>query len=157
MKIPEIRDNLLFYPNNSIYKIGNKIRYIEYEYNNGKEFHYFFGPVIGRIANDIGGFKRGKSIEFLAKPLINSEITEHDAREYIQELIGNQLLISEIEPNVSGRDFLDTLISTFRRIEIKEEMLTLISIKLELEKLDQQFGNKISMYSEIEELVKNLK
>lgn len=89
--------------------------------------------------------------------MINSEITEHDAREYIQELIGNQLLISEIEPNVSGRDFLDTLISTFRRIEIKEEMLTLISIKLELEKLDQQFGNKISMYSEIEELVKKFK
>ena len=101
--------------------------------------------------------KEGKSIEFLTKPLVNSEITEHDAREYIQELIENQLLISEIEPNVSGRDFLDTLISTFRRIEIKEEMLTLLSIKLELEKLDQQFGNKISMYSKVEELIENLK
>jgi hypothetical protein len=37
LKIPEIRDNLLFYPNNSIYQIGNKIRYIEYECNNGKK------------------------------------------------------------------------------------------------------------------------
>lgn len=98
-----------------------------------KRISLFLQPVIGRIANDIEASKEGKSIEFLTKPLVNSEITEHDAREYIQELIENQLLISEIEPNVSGRDFLDTLISTFRRIEIKEEMLTLLSIKLELE------------------------
>lgn len=158
LKIPEIRDNLLFYPNNSIYKIGNKIRYIEYEYNKGKKnFTISSAPLSEELQMILEASKEGKSIEFLTKPLVNSEITEHDAREYIQELIENQLLISEIEPNVSGRDFLDTLISTFRRIEIKEEMLTLLSIKLELEKLDQQFGNKISMYSKVEELIEKFK
>jgi hypothetical protein len=45
-------------------------------------------------------------MQSLIKSLVNSEITEYDAREYIQELIENQLLISEIEPNVSEGTFL---------------------------------------------------
>lgn len=158
LKISEIRDNLLFYPNNSIYQIGNRIRYIEYGYNNGnRNFSISSAPLSEELQFILDTSKEGKSIKSLIESLVNSDITEHDAREYIQELIENQLLISEIEPNVSGRDFLDTLISTFGRIEIKEEMLTLISIKLELEKLDQQFGNKISMYSKVEELIKKFK
>ncbi|AVF49565.1 lantibiotic dehydratase [Elizabethkingia anophelis] len=158
LKIPEIRDNLLFYPNNSIYQIGNKIRYIEYECNNGKKsYSISSAPLSEELKLILEASKNGENMQSLIKSLVNSEITEYDAREYIQELIENQLLISEIEPNVSGRDFLDTLISIFKRIEAKEQISVLTSIKLELEKLDQQFGNGISMYSKIEELIKKFK
>jgi hypothetical protein len=72
-------------------------------------------------------------------------------------LIDNQVLVSELEPNVSGRDFLDTLISVLSRIEAKNETSVLISIKNKLTELDLKIGNQVSLYSEIEDLIKSFK
>jgi len=156
VKTPKIADQLLFYPNNSIYKLGNKIRYIEYQQLDGKREHIISSALISDELKSILDFsKPGKTIHQISKILINAEITIEDAAEFVEELINNQILVSELEPNVSGKDFLDTIISVLNRIKAEKEVEILILIKKKLEELDQEITNPICKYAEVEGLIKS--
>ncbi|KIC64801.1 lantibiotic dehydratase family protein [Chryseobacterium taiwanense] len=157
VNVPEIRNKLSFYPNNSIYIVGRKIRYIEYEYNNGKREYIISSAPISRELQEILEFsKQGKTIGDIANILVNSEITQDEAIEFVGELIDNQVLISKLEPTVSGNDFLETIISALNKIGAKTETEILHSIQNKLEELDENIGNPISKYHEIEELIKSV-
>lgn len=152
----ELRNMLLFFPNNSIYKIGNKIRYIEYQYVDGKrEYIISTAPLSEEIQRILNFSKEGKTIRQIAEILVDEEISKEDAVEFVEELINNQVLVCELEPNVSGNDFLDTIISILGEREIKKEAEILILIKIKLNELDQNISNSISKYAEIEELIKS--
>lgn len=154
--IPRIKNKIHFFPNNSIYRIGNRIRYIEYEYNNGKRDYIISSAQLSEQLQQILDFSNsGKLIDDIAEILIDSEITKNDAIEFIDELIENQVLVSELEPNVSGPDFLERLISISKEIGNNHETEILFSIQGKLQKLDQNMGNPISKYTEIEELIKH--
>ncbi|WP_228409239.1 lantibiotic dehydratase family protein, partial [Chryseobacterium sp. HMWF001] len=157
VKTSEIRNQLLFSPNNSIYKVGNKIRYVEYEYNSGKRNYIISSAPFSNELQQILDFsKQGKTIGDIASILVNDEIAKNEAKEFVEELIDNQVLISELEPNVSGNDFLDTIISVLDKIGAKNENKILISIKSKLNDLDLKIGNLSAKYTEIEELVRSL-
>lgn len=163
-KSPEIRNRLSFYPNNSIYKVGNKIRYIEYQYTAGKrEYIISSAPLSEELEQIINFSRQGKTIQQIAEILIGEEIkdsqtsqiqiTKEEAEEFIEELIDNQVLVSELEPNVSGDDFFNTILSVLNKINAEQEVKILVSIKKKLEELDRNIGNPISLYTEIEELI----
>lgn len=156
VQLPEIRNKLLFFPNNSIYKVGSRIRYIEYQYSEGKrEYIISSAPLSEELQQILNFSKEGKSIRQIAEILIDEKIIQDEALEFVEELIDNQVLISELEPNVSGNDFLDTIIAVLNRIEVKNEAEILISLKNKLDELDQNINNPISRYAEIEELIKS--
>lgn len=153
---PDIRKKLLFYPNNSIYKVGSRIRYIEYQYVGGKrEYIISLAPISKELQQILDFSKHGKTIGDIAGIMINNEITNNEAAEFVEELIDNQVLISELDPNVSGQDFLDEIISVLDNIGAKNEAEILISIKYKLNELDQNIGNPISKYIEIEKFIKS--
>lgn len=165
-KSPEIRNRLSFYPNNSIYKVGNKIRYIEYQYTSGKrEYIISSAPLSEELEQIINFSRQGKKIQQIAEILIGEEIedsqtsqkqiTKEEAEEFIEELIDNQVLVSELEPNVSGDDFFDTILSVLNKINAEQEVQILTSIKKKLVELDLTIGNPISIYTEIEELIRS--
>lgn len=156
-KNPDIRSQLLYFPNNSIYKIGKKIRYIEYEYKNGKRDYIISSAPLSEELSQILDFsKRGKTVSQIAEILTGNEISNEEAKEFTEELIVNQVLVSELEPNVSGCDYLDILISVLKKIEAKTEVQILKNIKEKLNQLDLHFGNPAFLYSEIEDLIKSL-
>ncbi|MBW8522218.1 lantibiotic dehydratase family protein [Chryseobacterium chendengshani] len=155
-KTPEIAAKLLYFPNNSIYKVGKKIRYVEYEYNAGKRDYIISSAPLSEELEQVLDFtKHGRTISQIADILINDEITKDETVEFVEELIDNQVLVSELEPTVSGIDFLDRIISVLIKIEAKKEADILISIKLKLNHLDVQIGNPVSLYAEIEDLIKS--
>lgn len=155
VQLPEIRNKLLFFPNNSIYKVGSRIRYIEYQYSEGKrEYIISSAPLSEELQQILNFSKEGKTIRQIAEILIDEKIIQDEALEFVEELINNQVLVSELEPNVSGNDFLDTIITILERREIKKEAEILISIKNKLNELDQNINNPIARYAEIEELIK---
>ncbi|MBB6372573.1 lantibiotic dehydratase family protein [Chryseobacterium shigense] len=155
--VPEIRNRLLFYPNNSIYTIGNKIRYIEYQYTSGKrDYIISSAPLSDEIQHILDFSAHGKTITQIAGILVNDEINKEEAEEFINELIDNQVLVSELEPTVSGNDFLDTIISVLNRRGAENKAQTLISVKDHLNRLDLKLGNSISVYTEIERLIRSV-
>ncbi|MDV7697834.1 lantibiotic dehydratase family protein [Chryseobacterium soli] len=148
----------MFFPNNSIYKVGYNIRYIEYQYTGGKrEYIISSAPLSEELQQILDFSKQGKTIQQIAEILIDEEITKEEVIEFVEELIDNQVLVSEFEPNVSGNDFLDTLIFVLNRIDAKVEIEKLALIKEKLGELDKNIGNPIFLYAEIEELIKTFK
>ncbi|MCY0968898.1 lantibiotic dehydratase family protein [Chryseobacterium wangxinyae] len=157
-KKPDIRRRLLYFPNNSIYKIGKKIRYVEYEHKEGKRDYIISSAPLSEELSQILNFtKQGKTSSQIAEILIGDEINYEEANSFIKELIDNQVLVSELEPTVSGCDFLNTLISVLNRIGAINETNKLVLIKEKLNQLDFKIGNQVFLYSEIENLIKSFK
>lgn len=158
VKIPEIRNDLLFFPNNSIYQVGNKIRFVEYEYTKEKREYIISSAPLSQALQQVLNFSgHGKTMQQIVKILINEEIAEEEAIEFIDELIDNQVLISELEPIVSGSDFLEIIMSVLNRIDAKDENGILSSIQKKLKELDRNIGNSVSKYAEIEKLIQSFK
>lgn len=155
--IPYIKNNISYFPNNSIYFIGNKIRFVEYENKEGKrDYIISSAPLSEELEQILLASKEGKTIDELSSALTNEEISLEEAREFINELIENQVLVSELEPNVAGNDFLDSIVLILERIGANKERDLLVAIKNKIQQLDLNFGNSENMYAEIEELINNL-
>ncbi|WP_312392392.1 lantibiotic dehydratase family protein [Chryseobacterium sp.] len=153
-KNPTIKNKLLYFPNTSIYIVGNKIRFVEYEFLEGKRDYIISSAPISEELEQILKFSiSGKTIFQLKEILTNKDVTDEEAVEFIQELIDNQVLVSELEPNVSGEEFLSVLIKKLKRLNADSEVRLLISIQEKLENIDEKIGNNSNLYSEIEELI----
>jgi len=151
---PAIRNKLLFFPNNTIYRVGNNIRFVEYEFSTGKrDYIISSAPISEELDKIIQKSKKGKTVAELTGFLINEAISSDDAEYFIQELINNQVLVSELEPNVSGAEFLSVLIGVLGKINARAEVRKLIEIQEKLNTLDQNIGNKTALYRNIEEII----
>ncbi len=153
--IPYIKNRILFFPNNSIYRVGRRIRYVEYEYSEGKRQYIISSALRSKELDDVLETAiTGKTIDQIIQILVTDEITYEEAAEFIDELIESQILVSELEPNVSGDDFFNSMIRVLKRIGAEGEAGTMISIRQKLEELDQNIGNSVELYKEIEMLIK---
>lgn len=151
-----IKDKLIFYPNSSLYTISNYYRYIEFE-NKTNGFVQKVSEVDRSeyLEKIISFSKEGKTINDIIEYLIgiDSNYTTSDYREFIDELISNQILISEIKLSVSGEDILATLTQKIESIGDYEMAKILFTIKTKLSEIDRNFNNKIECYKEIIELL----
>lgn len=150
----EIRKNLLFYPNSSLYSIGNEMRYVEYRYMGTERKHFLVSidssPFLDKIFNLSNN---GESITVLARSITDDEISIDDATDFIHELIDNQILISSISPSITGKDYFETL-----RNKIKNQPLEKVfkKIKNKIDKLDSYNNDSLHLYNEITELTSSL-
>ncbi|WP_338648515.1 lantibiotic dehydratase family protein [Flavobacterium sp. KS-LB2] len=160
IKNVKIKSEILFYPNTSAYEAGDKLRYVEYSYVNGIRKHDMMAvdssEYLDRILDKA---KEGCLLIDLAKELVAEDITLSDAIEFIEALVENQLLISELEPSVSGPEFLDQICSVLKKIKnesVQEIYNCLIIANQKIKILDSTIGNDPNAYLEISEHLKKL-
>ncbi|NAS13002.1 lantibiotic dehydratase family protein [Poritiphilus flavus] len=160
IKSKDIEKKLLFYPNSSIYFIGNELRYIEYKYisnNRHNEViavnssHYLL-EVLEKAAN-------GALLEDLAQTLINETISYKESLDFVKSLVENQILVSDLEPSVSGPEFLKQMIDVLS--EESDDNLSnlgneLTEIDKNLEKIDVVLGNSPNTYLKLSTDLKKL-
>ena len=152
----EIRYQLRYYPNNSSYAVGDKLRYVEYRYHNGNRLHSIEEVDLSDYLKQLLiAAKEGATVEQLTALITNEEISREEAIGFIDELINNQLLTSELEPGVTGPELLDRLILTLERWEeLQEVTAKLKSLSHLLQEIDSQsVGNTIPLYAEIKKLI----
>jgi hypothetical protein len=166
-KLPEARKHLKYYPNSSIYPLGEKMRYVEYYYKNARRIHNINAVDHSEYLRVVLEKSRsGAKIEKLAALLVDDDITLEAATAFIHELIDSQLLVSELEPAVTGKDFLIQLLSVLQSIPELEEKLVLNEVNV-TEKLTKiatllseidasKAGSALSKYANIEEIVKEM-
>ncbi len=157
-KNDKIRNQLVFFPNSSIYIVGDHCRYIEYSYHNTERRHHIVSVDNSKYLRSIlQEAKKGLSIPELINILMNDDIDKDSAESFIEELVDGQLLISELEPSVTGKEFLTQIIDTLKK---KNGISHIISVLEEVEnmlkKLDSQLGNKIEAYLNLSDLLKTL-
>ncbi|TWF45684.1 thiopeptide-type bacteriocin biosynthesis protein [Chitinophaga polysaccharea] len=108
---PDIRSQLDFFPNNSLYNAGPSSRYYEYQLRNDKR-HYFLSEFLQRdyIREILAAARQGARIAYLVEVLHRYDISEKEAAAFIENLIHNQILVAHLAPVVSGEDNLAHLI-----------------------------------------------
>lgn len=156
---PHIRDQLLFFPNSSLYSIGNRFRYVEYKFKN-KHREYTLESVTRSVYLEdlLKTAKHGVTINSLIKQLESQDIEKNEARDFINELIDNQILISELEPTITGKDFLLVLEKKLTSLsKVTQELTTIVKLRSFLSELDRQIGNPIEDYLPLINYVSKIK
>lgn len=115
-KKPSLKSQLIYTPNPTLYKVGNQLRYIEYRLQAKSRTHHLVDieddEFIQKILTEA---QTGASLTTLAALLVDEEITIEDATTFVEELVDSQLLLSELEPTVTGEEYLFRLIKLLKK------------------------------------------
>ena len=95
--------------------------------------------------------RNGTQLSTLADALVDEEISLEDAEGFVQELVDNQLLVSELRPPVTGDDSLDAMIDRLAQYPVASEVRACLQrVREDLNRLDcQGLGQSPSRYEEI--------
>jgi thiopeptide-type bacteriocin biosynthesis protein len=118
LKNPRYVKQLIFYPNTSLYKLGDTFRYVQrLQENHAADFslnQVVAHPVLDELLKKT---KNGLLLSDLMASLIDANLSKANARAYLKSLVESQLLISEIELNITGPDYLRSLIANTARLD----------------------------------------
>jgi len=158
---PIIKENIRYYPNSSIYIVGDQLRYVEYRYRvNARRTHHivavdhseYLQRVLERATD-------GAYLRELAEVLVDEEITLDEAREFLDELVNSQVLVNQLEPAITGPEFLDQIMAVLEPIRDIDDIKKVIQeIKKALEEIDgSRIGATVSHYQRIADALEPLK
>jgi lantibiotic biosynthesis protein len=159
IKNAAIRNNIKYYPNSSINKIGNKIRYVEYKYIKSERVHNIVSVDNSEYLNKIlEKADHGADIKALSEIITDSEISYDVAESFVNELIESQLLVSDIEPSVTGEEYVHRLVTVLEKIDDISGITEILKkAQDQIEEIDQsEPGASSSKFIQISELIKPL-
>jgi len=156
--IDTIKSQLQFYPNMTLYKVVDQYRYIEYLLDNTKRSYSIeaieFTTYLEKV---ISASKMGSTLKELANELVDKDISLQEAKNFLEILIDNQILVSELELNVTGEDALVSTLRTLAKLNNTGVIVAkLKSLQDQLERLDKKIGNDTSQYLKIIEIIKKI-
>lgn len=148
-KNPTVQSSLIYSPNSSLYKIVDFYRYIEYQYVNKKREHtlssFRVNPVIDIL---IENSKKGLKFNELVNLIADDESEIEEAKEFVLELINNQILVSELDATITGDFDIKRIINILEKIPnfylectVLEQMSLLLKGKVNLSDLKNQLDN----------------
>lgn len=115
---PGIKTKLTFYPNNSLYLTNGFYRYYEYTLKNKKRDYYLVSiqstPYIECVL-DVA--ENGGKYTDIINALLNLSLTEESAYIFLDDVIETQLILSELEPTLTGREFFEVLTEKTQEID----------------------------------------
>jgi hypothetical protein len=156
----EIKKQIKFYTNTSLYKSGSNLRYTEYRLWNTQR-KYSLSQVEGSTYLEIvlEKTKYGSTIDELAKSLVNEEVSLEEAEGFIKDLIDSQIIIGELDPPVTGDDLLQQVISSLEKIEGTGNLTTRLkriqSLLMDIDK--RPIGRSISSYDRVKNELQQFK
>ncbi|MCK4764973.1 MAG: lantibiotic dehydratase family protein [Candidatus Aminicenantes bacterium] len=158
-KHPVIKEKIRYYPNSSIYPVGDQLRYVEYRYHKARRTHHIVAvdnsEYLQRVLEKA---EKGAYLKEMSELLVDEEITSEEAGEFIEELVESQLLVSELEPAITGPEFLDQVLAIIDNIDGIAEIKEIIKqTKKSIEDIDNsKIGVPVSRYLDIVESLKPL-
>ncbi len=158
--VPLINNAIVFFSNNSIYKTAGKLRYIEYELKNNKR-HYAVSEVTysKELRKILNASNKGATLSSLVELITDNNTSKDDAQVFIKALVQNQLLVSELQPAITGNQLTAQLAETLSKIKgsnISSEIVEYLNkINYSINQLDQRENNHVQHYKEIVQMVKN--
>lgn len=107
-----IQKEMLFYPNTTLYKLGDFYRYIQYTLDqDGRKYSLEAVKRTDYLDLLLEKSTLGISKIELVDILTSDEINENEATSFIEELIDYQILVSDLEITLTGDDFFNKLVS----------------------------------------------
>lgn len=156
-KMSPIVEQIRFHPNNSIYYLPSNIRYAEYTIqDNTRHYHLasvqkttYLTAVLERAST-----KEGATIDDLTALIRDVEdVTEEEAKAFILDLWNSQILVSELEPAVTGKEPLNRFIEQISSFNGVDDFVFQLR---DVQYLLQHPKSGIQFYQGIETKLKNL-
>jgi lantibiotic biosynthesis protein len=153
IKDPLVRTKLTYFVNNSLYKTQDTYRYYEYQVRDKRRDYFLVSIKTSFYLNlVIEASQAGASYNQLLEQLKQAAIPEARAQRFLNQLIDSQILLSEIEPTLTGREYFDYLIEKIAAIAPEYQGLAkLQSIKDILTREPVCLGN----YQAAEEIIRH--
>ena len=133
LKVPSVQDHLLYFPNNSHYSIHNQIRYAEYSLTGHRRYYTISEVAANESLQKVFSFcQQGAKLSAITSMLIESyPIDINEATSYVQQILENQLLVSELEPTITGEDYLLRAVKFLSSIQTIGDEASEVSATLE--------------------------
>ncbi|MBL0741059.1 lantibiotic dehydratase [Chryseolinea lacunae] len=115
--VPEIFERLKFHTNSSIYPVGDRVKYVEFKTVNSKRI-YSIAEVERQPALDaiMSRARNGAEVGDLLTVIDDGNTSLEERRDFVMEVIANNILVHELSPNVTGKPHLEALIEKLSRI-----------------------------------------
>lgn len=157
-KRKEVTPHLKFYPNNSIYELGDFYRYVEYKYIKTKREHSISAiRKSDLLALLLSQTKSGKTVPEMVSLIADDDSETEEALEYINQLIDFQFLVSELDATVTGNDDWERVFTILNKIPaLKEDCALLQRIKEQFTALDANLIPSQKKYDDIKNGIQNL-
>lgn len=154
IKTSNIKNKIKYFPNTSLYTMGNTYRYINSQYVDTNKKYTIDQVCKSTYLNNILKIAKGDgaNIETLSEYLINYGATESDSIEFINELIESQILVGELSQSVIGKDYLSQIMDLLKCYNCQEFLLILKEISELLYELD----NKERTATTYKKIIKNV-
>ena len=164
LKQKEISSQLLFFPNTSLYLIGEQLRYIEHRFleKSGRSYHLVQIELSDYLQKILKTARNGSTPLQLAEAITEGDISHDEARDFIYELIDNQVLISGIEPTVTGEEYFHSLMRNLKALQHTENYVNVFNqVSIEFQNLSRvesanSQSEKKQIYSRVVEHLKQL-
>lgn len=161
---PTIRPYLTYFPNAGLYTIGDELRYVEYRYAEGKRAHQISAvEATDYLQSVLQTARGGAAYSDLVTVLVTEEITHAEAQQFIDELINAQLLVSDLEPALTGESFIQQILQVLARVytqtrdeEVRFLIRQLEGIRQSLSELDTNKTNPVAHYQSLIEKIRTL-
>lgn len=154
LQVNDIFEGVKYYPNPSIYYCNDKIRFAEYiKISGNKKYTLSSLDPSDYISKVLKICETGAQYDQLLLLLVNNfEADDDEARDFIRQLVENQIIITEITPNITGESYITRLIGVL----IKINKPSLKPIIRHLEMIMSEMNSKVLSLPKITELVKEL-
>lgn len=138
----ESKEVLDYHPNNSLYRVAGRVRYIESRLRGRGRTHHLVAvdesDALTRALKAARGGARPSAIAS-AVAAADPDITTADARQFVTKLIERQLLIPGLQVKLTGPEALDDLIEQLAAIpEMVRVAMQLDVVRTELRALDAE-------------------
>ncbi len=112
---PQLRKLFVYEPNSSLYETAGRLRLAEARLTaTGRSYHLVAVDKSPYLTAVLERARGGTTPEAAAEVLVDDEITQAEAEEYVGELVDNQLLVSDARPVVTGDEPVHGLVATLR-------------------------------------------
>jgi len=162
MQIEEVRRSVKYFINSTIYPRGDKLRYIEYRFDTQKRVYQLVEVSTNSYLKSIlNAAQNGTCIEDMISLLTSSDedIPADMASSYINSLIDSQILVSEIDPIITGDDFFDHIIYVLKKAVPDSDIygrLKEISELLEQLNGEETDSDIVHICTQIENIIKSI-
>ena len=164
---PEVQRGLMFYPNSSLYQIGDRLRLVEVLRKEGKEGkdadrrqHLVNIEANEYLFDTLHRARDGAHLDQLAAAIVadDPELSRDDADAFVAELVASQILVPRLGVWLTGEDPLRAVITELRAAAPSHTALpVLVEVEERLAAMDADgLGLDLQRYREVAERLDTL-
>jgi thiopeptide-type bacteriocin biosynthesis protein len=113
---PQLRKIFMYEPNSSLYEAAGRVRLAEARLgDDGRSYHLVAVDKTPYLTAALERAQGGAALEAVAEVLVDGEISQAEAEEYVAELADNQLLLTDARPPVTGDEPVHALVASLSR------------------------------------------